>query len=158
MSREDDVAEIRGLMDRYGSTVDERDWAAFAELFDDNVSKQYTGIEPARETKTVSRADHVAGVAGVLGVFDATQHMITNVQVTLDGDRATCRAAMRAEHWLSGLLGAPRYTMFGVYRNGFRRTPDGWKIDHLDIEIVREDGNHGVWDEAIRRARPGAAT
>jgi hypothetical protein len=30
-----DEAAIRRLMDRYGSGVDERDWAGFAKIFDD---------------------------------------------------------------------------------------------------------------------------
>jgi hypothetical protein len=83
--------------------------------------------------------------------------MITNVQVTLDGDRAQARAAMRAEHWIGGIRGNSRYTMFGVYENGFRRTPGGWVISRLTLRLSREEGNLDVWSEAVRRAQAASA-
>lgn len=154
MSHElEDLAAIRGLVDRYGAAVDERDWDAFAALFSDPVETDFSGIDPAFAPVTLARAEHVAGTRAVLDQFDATQHMITNVQVTLDGERARCRAVMRAEHWLTGLRGAPRYTMFGVYENAFVRTASGWRIARLALRLVREEGNVDAWNEALRRAR-----
>lgn len=156
MSRLEDEAAIRALMDRYGSGVDERDWDNWTAIFDDPLSTDFSGMNPALGPVTLPRARHVGGARAVIGQFDATQHMITNIQVVLDGDRATARATMRAEHWLSGLKGQARYTMFGVYRNGFRRTADGWRISHLKLDVTREDGNTDVWAEAVRRAQARA--
>ncbi|MGE0484510.1 MAG: nuclear transport factor 2 family protein [Gammaproteobacteria bacterium] len=150
-----DEAAIRALMDRYGATVDERDWDGFAVLFTDPLATDFSGIDPAFAPATVARADHVAGTRAVLAQFDATQHMITNVQIALDGERARCRAVMRAEHWLSGLRGAPRYTLFGVYENEFVRESGGWRIARLALRVTREEGNVDVWAAALRRA--GAA-
>ena len=82
--------------------------------------------------------------------------MITNAQVHVNGDTATCRATMRAEHWLSGLRGNARYTMFGKYENTFTRTVQGWKISTLKLTVTREEGNNDVWSEAIRRAQAAA--
>jgi 3-phenylpropionate/cinnamic acid dioxygenase small subunit len=152
-SQLEDEAAIRSLMDRYGSGVDERDWADFETLFDDPLETDFSGMDASMKPATLSRAAHVAGARAVIGQFAATQHMITNVQVALAGDRARGRATMRAEHWLDGLRGSPRYTMFGVYENGFRRTPQGWRISRLVLRVVREEGNVDVWAEAIRRAQ-----
>jgi hypothetical protein len=152
-SRADDEAGIRRLMDRYGSGVDERDWADFLEIFDDPLEIDFSGMDASMAPATVARADHVAGAKAVIGQFDATQHMITNLQIDLDGDRARVRAVFRAEHWLGGLRGSARYTMFGVYRNAFRRTAAGWRMSRLVLQLVREEGNLDVWAEAIRRAR-----
>ncbi|WP_439814586.1 nuclear transport factor 2 family protein [Zavarzinia sp. CC-PAN008] len=155
MSRWEDEAAIRSLMDRYGACVDERDWDGFATLFDDPLSTDFSRMDPTLSPATLPRAQHVGGARAVIGQFDATQHMISNIQIVLDGDTATCRAPMRAEHWLSGMRGQARYTMFGVYRNSFRRTADGWRISHLALEVVREEGNTAAWTEAVNRARRG---
>jgi 3-phenylpropionate/cinnamic acid dioxygenase small subunit len=147
-----DEAAIRRLMDLYGSGVDERDWDAFARIFDDPIDTDFSGMNAAIAPAVLPRDRHVANARAVIGQFDATQHMITNVQVTLDGDRATARAVMRAEHWIGGIRGNSRYTMFGVYENGFRRTAEGWRISRLVLRLVREEGNLDVWNEAVRRA------
>lgn len=152
-----DEASIRRLMDRYGSGVDERNWVDFSEIFDDPLEVDFSGMDASMAPATLARADHVAGAKAVIGQFDATQHMITNIQVELAGDRARARAVFRAEHWLGGLRSASRYTMFGVYENGFRRTPAGWRISRLVLRLVREEGNLDVWAEALRRARAGHA-
>lgn len=150
-----DELAIQRLMSRYGSGIDDRQWDAWAAIFDDPVATDFRGIDPAFAPATVARADHVAGTRAVLEQFDATQHMIANAEVTLNGDTARARATMRAEHWLSGLRGPARYTMFGVYENEFRRDATGWLITHLSLRIVRDEGNLDVWAEALRRA--GAA-
>ncbi len=143
-------------MSRYGSGVDERNWDAWATIFDDPISTDFSGIDPSFAPATIARADHVAGTRAVLSEFDATHHMITNIDVTLSGDTASARAAMRAEHWLGGLRGSARYTMFGVYENEFRRGATGWLITHLSLRVVRDEGNLDVWAKAIRRAGSGA--
>lgn len=150
--RIEDEHSIRALMDRYGAGVDERDWQNWADIFTDPLHTDFSGIDAAFAPATVPRADHVAGTRAVLEQFDATQHMITNVQIAFDGDDARVRAVMRAEHWLDGLRSAPRYTMFGVYENGVTRTGDGWRISRLALRVVREEGNCDVWAEALRRA------
>ena len=148
-----DEAAIRRLMDRYGSGVDERDWAGFAEVFDDPLEVDFSGMEASLAPATLPRDTHVAGAKAVISQFEATQHMITNVQIELAGESARARAVVRAEHWIGGLRGSPRYTMFGVYENGFRRTPAGWRISRLVLRLTREEGNLDVWAEAVRRAR-----
>ena len=150
-----DEAAIRRLMDRYGSGVDERNWDDFSEIFDDPLETDFSGMDASFVPATVARATHVAGTRAVIGQFDVTQHMITNVQISFAGEYARARAVMRAEHWLGGLRGAPRYTMFGVYDNGFRRTAAGWRISRLVLRLTREEGNLDVWVEAVRRARAG---
>ena len=152
-----DERAIRSLMDRYGSGVDDRDWSDWLDIFDDPLVVDFSGVTAGLKPVTVSREKHVARAWALIGQFDATQHMITNVQVRLDGDAATCRATMRAEHWLSGIRGNGRYTMFGVYQNGFRRTPGGWRISHLALRLAREEGHVDVWAEAQRRARAPTA-
>lgn len=148
-----DEADIRGLFDRYGSGVDERNWEAWGQIFDNPLETDFSGIDAAFKPVTRSRAAHVAATQAVISQFETTQHMITNVQIALHGDHAEAHAVMRAEHWMKGLRGAPRYTMFGVYENAFKRTAEGWRIARLSLRLIREEGNVAVWAEALRRAQ-----
>ncbi|KAI9019136.1 hypothetical protein DFJ74DRAFT_708337 [Hyaloraphidium curvatum] len=152
-----DVYAIRDLIDRYGSCVDEKDFAGFAELFTDPLDADFSGMDSRFPPATLTLEAHVASTKGAISQFNCTQHMITNVQVFLNGDEATCRATMRAEHWLDGTRGNSRYTMFGKYENGFKRTAHGWKISKLKLTVTREEGNNDVWHEAIRRVQAGAS-
>ncbi len=154
--RSADEAAIRRLMDRYGAGVDDRAWEAWGTIFDDPLVTDFSRMDPNIRPATLPRAQHVAQARAVIGQFTATHHMITNVLIDFDGpDRARARAAMRAEHWLDGMAGGDRYTMFGVYENGFRRTAEGWRISHLALRLAREEGSRAVWAEAIRRASAG---
>ena len=153
MDRTGDEAAIRRLMDLYGAGVDDRDWENWASIFDDPLETDFSGMNPALKPATLKRDVHVAQAKAVIGQFEATQHMITNVLVEFDGEDARARATMRAEHWIGGIRGGGRYTMFGVYENRFRRTSAGWRISRLVLRLVREEGNLDVWAEAVRRAQ-----
>ena len=61
--------------------------------------------------------------------FEATQHIITNHVVTIDGDRATCVAYVQAQHFNPQGM----YTVGGYYTNTLVRTPEGWKISKLKL-------------------------
>ena len=46
-----------------------------------------------------------------------------------------------------------RYTMFGYYDDKLVRTPDGWKITEMQLNVTHTEGRRFVMDEAQRRAR-----
>lgn len=96
-----DIHAIRDLLDRYGSYVDEKDWGGFRTLFTDPLDTDFSGMDSRFPPNTITLDEQLASTSSVIGQFAATQHMITNAQVFLEqgGDRATCRATMRAEHW-----------------------------------------------------------
>src|SRR3546814_3934336 len=62
----------------------------------------------------------------VLAGFDATQHMVTNFDIRVDGDTAICRAHFRANHWIESRV----WTVWGNYRQQLIRAEKGWKIKH----------------------------
>ena len=78
-----------------------------------------------------------------LSRLDVTQHVVTNHQVTVDGDTATCRCYLVGQHVKKGTDGGDTFIMAGVYDDELRRT-DGWRIVHRTLTVTWTDGNPAV--------------
>lgn len=93
-----DREEISDVQLRYATAVDSRDWELFRTCFADEVEADYSsvfGTPPAR----LGADEFVAMIAPVMSTLTATQHMITNLAVTVEGENhATVVAYVRAIH------------------------------------------------------------
>ena len=106
----------------------------------------------------LAAAERVVRSAEVLFAgFEATQHFIGTQRYELSGDSAIITAHMRAEHWLATGKGADRYTMFGTYVDHCSRTDSGWKMTHVKLRLLREEGNREVMRQALVRGRAATA-
>lgn len=152
-----DRAAVIELMNRFGWTIDARDWDGYEALFDDEVDFDYSAIDgPAGR---LSPADIREGATVELGGFDHTQHAITNHVVTLDGDRARCEAHMRAMHVLhdrpAGLVtdGDPLFENGGHYSAELVRREGGWRIAAWTFTVYWSRGNGGLFQAARARQK-----
>lgn len=100
---------------------------------------------------TADVAEHCAGVEAIiervrrsLDPLDATQHLVTNHRVVVDGDRATCRCQLQSQHVRRGAEGGRTYLVGGVYTDQLERTAAGWRIRHRDLRITWTQGNRAV--------------
>ncbi|MEV1026804.1 nuclear transport factor 2 family protein [Streptomyces sp. NPDC050264] len=120
--------------------ADRREWNQLRGLFADKVVLDYTSLnggEPAQLTPQ----EIVDAWAATLGGFDATQHLIANHLVEIEGDRAVCTASFQATHRLATAYGAPLWTLGGEYRWELGRTGDRWSIDTVVMTATWGDGN-----------------
>lgn len=108
------------LVNRFGMAIDLRDWESFRSLFANPVEFDYSSI--GETAGTLQPDDIVSTARRDLGGFQATQHMITNHQVEVLNDAATCYAHVRAQHFLPNDLGEPTFEMGGYYTVGLVRT------------------------------------
>ena len=69
----------------------------------------------------------VEKVTNALGPLDASQHIVSNQQVTIDGDTATCRCYLHAR--TPFVDGGDNFIIAGRYDDELVRTPDGWRIN-----------------------------
>ena len=88
-------------------------------------------------------------VRSALEPLDASHHLIGNHQVTVDGDRATCRCYLQAQHVREATQGGSNYIFAGRYEDDLVRTAAGWRIARRTLVRVWSDGNPAV-------VRPGA--
>lgn len=130
MDTSDDLAErhqAAELIIRYGSSLDERDWARLSTCFVPEVTSVLAGGPPIE-----GYADLEAAVSTALGVYTATHHHIAGVEVDLDGDTGTLRANLIAHHLQDG----PPFVVGGVYREELVRTAEGWRISHHQLDAL----------------------
>ena len=130
-----DRAEISDVIFRYFSSVDLRDWESWGScLTDDAEIDLEFGKQVGRENVVQWAADGLADV-------DATHHMSSNLEITIDGDTATVRADLLTTHVVAREGVVERLTAGGVYDYTFLRTADGWKIRKAKNHMVWRDGD-----------------
>ena len=86
----------------------------------------------------------VAKVESALGHLSISQHIVSNQQVVIDGDTATCRCYLHAQHTKRGTEGGDNYVIAGRYLDQVARTPQGWRITHRTLEFDWTEGNPKV--------------
>ncbi|CAM5498356.1 Nuclear transport factor 2 family protein OS=Streptomyces tendae OX=1932 GN=GUR47_32220 PE=4 SV=1 [Streptomyces tendae] len=123
--------------------ADRREWRLLRSLFADKVLLDYTSLaggEPAR----LGPQEIVDAWTTALGGYDATQHLVANHLVTVDGDRAVCTAAFQATHRLATAHGASLWTLGGDYRWELVRSGERWLIDTVVMTAAWGDGNQAL--------------
>ena len=138
-----DRLEILELTSSFGLLIDARDWDALERLFDDTVQVDYTSLNGG-DPQSTTPGELIGGWRGVLDQLDATQHLIAGHVIVLDGDHATCGAAVQGTHVLGNASGAPIWTVGGRYDFGLVRTAAGWRIRALTLTVQWATGNQHV--------------
>ncbi len=125
-----DKLEIQEQLARYALGVDTKDWDLWKSVFTPDAYVDYSSAGAA-----VGPRDEVAAFleAGI-GTMPWTQHIITNIEIDLDGDRAKVRAMFLNPMQLPGMTEPS--VCGGYYHHDFVRTPDGWKSARLVEENV----------------------
>lgn len=145
-----DRAAISDVQLRYATGVDMRDWPLYRSCFTDEIDTDFSSAvgSPPQHMKA---GDWVEFARRTINGMKATQHMITNHVITLDGDEATCVAYVQARHHLPNETGGSNQVMYGYYTNRFTRTPDGWKIRSCKLTVTWNEGNMHIFELARRR-------
>src|SRR5437763_4182404 len=118
-----DKQEITELCYRYGYAVDRRDWTELASLFTPDANAYYMDLPACHGYQAIEDTCRAA-----LTPLSATQHLITNVVVRLDGDHAEATCYLQAQHVKNRTPGGDNFTIAGRYDDQLARTPDGWRI------------------------------
>ena len=126
LKRAEDELAIRRLLVDYAWTQDARDFAAYAALF-------------AREGEWINGGTVHKGPADIRKMLDGIYgtpvpgyvnresfHISTNIEISVDGDRATARS--RHLLFMRGPDGRPRPMLAGQYRDDLIREDGVWKF------------------------------
>lgn len=134
---------------------DERDIVAVATAYtwalDQHRWDDLHDVFASDATATLGNPDRLGGIDAIIGriraalePLDDSQHLVGNHQVVLDGDTATHRCYLHAQHIRHGANGGPHYIVAGRYEDDLARTSDGWLITHRNLHVMWTEGNPAV--------------
>lgn len=144
--RLEDIEEIRQLDAQYCRYLDDRNWDALIDLFTDD--GEFDGLSHPRGRAEMHR--FFAGLAA--GGLTAFWHFATNIEIEIDGDRATVRsylwqpcvtdgtpaiAAGRYNDQVVRVDGRWRYRVKQVRFHFFGPLADGWDENLFALEAAR---------------------
>jgi SnoaL-like domain len=131
--------------------VDTRNWDHLRDTLTDEVTADYTELWGG-EVKPQTKDTLVESWQHTLSGFQATQHLLGNEIVTLDGETALLRAYFQARHALPNERGSHLWTVGGRYTARFVHTERGWLLNELTLHFSWADGNLNLFELATQRA------
>ena len=147
MSAEDKLA-VAECVYRYATGVDTRDWALYRSLFADEIEIDFSSYGPGQPAVTMAADDWVAGLKPLFGGLAATQHMMSNPLVELEGDSAEITMYVRAHHVFDPEDPESYYTIGGYYRNRLVCEGGDWKLVRVHLNVSWRLGHPEIMDAA----------
>ena len=128
-----DRLEIADLQYRYALALDTRDWALLERCFTVDAIVDYGELGGV-----ITGAAKIAQFCrSALDGLDASQHLIGNTMVTIDGDRATGLCYFVAQHVFVSDNGSNTYLVAGTYHDELHRGADGWQMTSRAYQLAR---------------------
>ena len=121
-------AEITELIERYATAIDARDAEAYRSCFAEQVRIDSAG-NPTLET---TGEDWTAQAMRAIGVFERTEHRISNVEIDLTGGTARYKANVEARHWNADV----ELIVLAAYSHEVSKSEEGWRIQHFVMEVI----------------------
>ena len=126
-----DRAEIQDLIVAEASAMDRRDWVRWQECFTPDAAIDYSENDGA----VGSPAKVGAWLASVLERFHSYQHLSSNAEIELDGDRARVRTMQYIAVKMEASDGE-RVVFSGIwFRDEVLRTASSWRITKRHEEL-----------------------
>ena len=141
-----DREELIELLARYASIPDTRDFDELPEtVFTDRVTWDFESVGAGPPIE-MERDAFMQQLRKFFRGWQATHHAITNHRVRIDGDVASIRAHIYAQHWLAPDA-APqqhnRWLVVGFYDDEAVRTADGWRLRKVRLTMTYEERPEG---------------
>jgi 3-phenylpropionate/cinnamic acid dioxygenase small subunit len=142
-----DRQAIVDLLNRYSTCLDARDWQGLEQVFDLDAVGVYGGRTHE------GRDEIVRAIAGFLDLCGASQHLLGNYEIHLDGDEATSATRARVIHVGAGdNASLTPYESIGTYRDRLARTAEGWRLVRREFDVQIETGDRRVFRPAQTRS------
>ena len=128
-----DRFEIQDLVFRYAELIDSRQFDGLREVFTEDAFVDYSAMGGSVGNLEDTLAFLRAAVTAEL--FPNTQHLNANIQIKVDGDRATGR--VMCFNPMNMAVSAEKKQLFFLglwYLDEYRRTEKGWRISRREEE------------------------
>lgn len=141
-----DRAAIEDVRHRFAIALDTRDWALFESLFADEIDADLAALVGPR--RTLPKADLVALFRHSFrrpAAENPTQQLYGNLLIEVIGDTATCSSYLVGHHTIPNFAGGDEVTLRARYLDRLTRTPDGWRITALTLQLFSITGNAAIF-------------
>jgi hypothetical protein len=142
-----DRAAISDVITTYASAMDRREWGLYRDIFLDEVELHFP-LWTAGPRDRIAADRWVDIVRKSLTGFDATQHLILNRMVRLDGDRSSVDSHMTARHIYSP---SEVEHLGGFYHHGLVRRGKEWKLGSVRLDVTWDEGPRELFARAYAR-------
>ncbi|GAA1075825.1 nuclear transport factor 2 family protein [Tsukamurella spumae] len=129
-----DKDAIGDLLVHFSYVVDEKDWQAWADCFDDDPHVEFPFASFDGRDGLGEWAERA------LAPYPVTHHLNGNLEIVLDGDTAEARVKLLAAHLPSSGDPGTHFDVAGTYHWSLSRTPNGWRISRLRLEVAYTNG------------------
>lgn len=139
----DDYNEIVRRRYEYALGIDTRDFGLLRSVFTEEITMDFEDYSGA-PCSTLLADDWVAGCKVLFTGLDATQHVMSNPMVDINGDRATCKMYMKAEHFLHNKQGSFDFAIGGYYIDQLEKLDNRWLINAVTLKLFWNRGNRHI--------------
>lgn len=134
-----DRIEIQELLVRYSIAIDSKRFDDLLPLFTEDAECDYGSLGSPRGPAAIAGL-----ISSTLAGLDATQHLVGNSIVEIDGDSAAVRTYLISQHIRASAPGAKHYFIGGEYVDTVVRTPDGWRFRTRRLDRMWSEGDRAV--------------
>lgn len=154
----DDRYKIADTLHRYAYGLDQNDRASLASVFAEDCIFDFKAARAKLGVgfgKVVGRQAIIDILLPLLGPLD-TSHSVSNIQIEINGDAATMRAYVMAQHFMPREGSRPdseNALLMNRYDCDLVRDDDNWRFKRVSIDNAWAQGNPEILNAlAIHRA------
>ncbi|ETN91445.1 putative lumazine-binding protein [Gammaproteobacteria bacterium MOLA455] len=134
-----DHLEIQSVLNLYASAIDKRQWSQLEQVFTPDAVANFIGIGQFDGRQAITDL-----ISSVLCQCAATQHLLGNYEIQVNGDEAHTTCYLSAMHAGLGDYEGKTLTVWGEYTDKLVRTPEGWRITHRQLDSIFAQGDIGL--------------
>ena len=136
--------EIEEIVDQLGLRIDAKEWLEFDEILAETVELDYVSLFGG-QVEMLPRAEVISRWKMQLAPLKATQHIITNLHITIKPDNtADCAANVLATHVRPNVMGDALWTLGGRYDFQLLHEGGRWRISAIKLTVLWTTGNPQV--------------
>ena len=148
-----DYEAITRLRYQYAVSIDTRDYQLHRSLYTDRISMDFSSYSGGDGPIEMAADDWVANIRTLFDGLSATQHVMTNPLVEVDGNAARQRMYMKAEHFLIEEDVQGEFAIGGYYDDIAVRTDEGWKLSSVKLTVLWRRGDPEIMVRARNHAQ-----
>jgi len=120
--------------------ADKHDWEMVKNSFCETVLLDYSSLS-GQPASTLSSTDITNSWKDFLPKFAFTLHMLTNFEVSMEGNKATAFCKGQAVHHLPNAEGGDLWVVYGTYDFALDNHGGNWHVSSMKLNLLYQDGN-----------------